>query len=235
MDSDIFEGYGDIITIEECYETLKTFKNKKSPGNDGLTIEFYRKCRPLFGRMVVNSFNYSYHFGQLSTSQRQAIITLIDKKKDRIFLKNWRPISLLNVDYKLLSKTLSNRLTAILSAIVMIIHPKQTGFMKGRNIAENIRILYDTIYCTKKAKQHGILLALDFEKALDSLEWNFIFCILEKFNFDKKFIKWIRLLYNDISSCTIINRTSSGYFSITRGVRQGHPMSHIFLFYHWKI
>ena len=172
--------------------------------------------------MFVNSFNYSYHFGQLSTSQRQAIIALIDKKKDRIFLKNWRPISLLNVDYKLLSKTLSNRLTPILSTII---HPNQTGFMKGRNIAENIRILYDTIYCTKKAKQHGILLALDFEKAFHSLEWNLIFCILANFNFDKNFIKCIRLLYNDISSCTINNGTSSGYFSITRGVRQGDPIS----------
>ena len=70
VDSDIFAGYGDIFTIEECYETLKTFENKKSPGNDGLTIEFYRKCWPLFGTMIVNSFNYSYHFGQLSTSQR---------------------------------------------------------------------------------------------------------------------------------------------------------------------
>ena len=77
--------YGDIITIEECYETLKTFKNKKSPGNDRLTIEFHRKCWPLFGTMVVNSFNYSYNFGQLSTSQRQAIITLIDKKKRTYF------------------------------------------------------------------------------------------------------------------------------------------------------
>ena len=73
------------------------------------------------------------------------------------------------------------------------------------------------------------LLALYFEKAFHSLEWNFIFCILEKFNFDKKFIKWIRL-YNDISSFTIINGTSSGYFSITRGIRQGDPMSpHLFI------
>ena len=207
MDSDIFAGYGDIITIEECYETLKTFKNKKSPGYDGLTIEFYRKCWLLFGTMVVNSFIYFYNFGQLSTSQRRAIITLIDKKKDRIFLKNWRPTSLLNADYKLLSKTLSNRLTPILSTII---HPNQTGFIMGK--------IYDSIYCTKKAKQHGILLALNFEKAFDSLEWNFIFCILEKFNFDKKFIKWIRLII-------INNGTSSGYFFITRGVRQGDPMS----------
>ena len=171
--------------------------------------------------MVVNLFNYSYNFGQLSTSQRQAITTLIDKKKDRIFLKNWRPISLLNVDYKLLSKTLSNRLTPILSTII---DPNRTGFMKGRNIAENIRILYDSTYCTKKANQHGIRLALDFEKSFDSLESNFILCILEKFNFDKKLIKWIRLLYNMIY-CTIKNGTSSGYFSITRGVRQGDLMS----------
>ena len=114
--------------------------------------------------MVVNLFDYSHHFGLLSISQRQAIITLIDKKKDRIFLKNWRPISLLNVDYKLLSKILSNRLTPILSTII---HPNQTGFMKGRNIAEKIRILYNTINCTKKTKQHGILLAFDFEKTFD--------------------------------------------------------------------
>ena len=122
-------------------------------------MKFYRKCWPLFGTMIVYSFNYFYNFAQLSTSQRQAIITIIDKKKDRIFLKNWCPISLLNVDYKLLSKTLSNRLTPILSTIM---HPNQTGFMKGRNIAENIRILFESIYCTKKAKQHYLLLALDF-------------------------------------------------------------------------
>ena len=222
VDADVFNSYGDDLTPEECYETLKTFKINKSPGNDGLTSEFYKKFWPLFGTMIVNSFNCSYQFGQLTSSQRQAVITLIDKKKDRLLLKNWRPISLLNVDYKLLSKTLANRLTPILSTII---HPNQTGFMKGRNIGENIRILYDSIDFTKKNNKQGIILALDFEKAFDSLEWNFIIEVLKKFDFSKRFIKWIQLLYNDISSCTINNGVSSGYFSVARGVRQGDPMS----------
>ena len=72
--------------------------------HDGLSIEFYKAFWPLFGSLIVESFNTSIEEGELSNSQRQAVITLLDKKKDRSLIKNWRPISLLNNDYKILLK-----------------------------------------------------------------------------------------------------------------------------------
>ena len=82
-----------------------------NPGNDGLTIEFYLAFWPLFGTNIVDSTNYSYEFGELSNSQKQAITTLIEKKgKDKRMIKNWRPLSLINVHAKIISKVLAKRL-----------------------------------------------------------------------------------------------------------------------------
>ena len=99
-----------LLSVRECEQILKTFKNGKTPGNDGITAEFYKKFWPLFGRLLVESLNASYVHGELTPSQKQAIISLLDKGKDRTLLKNWRPISLLNVDSKIASKALACRL-----------------------------------------------------------------------------------------------------------------------------
>ena len=120
----------DLLTFEECEKTLGMMKNNKTPGNDGLTVEFYRCFWKYIGPLVVDSFNFSYEYGQLSSSQRQAVIVLLDKGKDRTLLKNWRPISILNVDYKILSKTIAERLKKVLPGIV---HYDQSGFITGEN------------------------------------------------------------------------------------------------------
>ena len=98
-------------TVEECYKSLQLFESNKSPGNDGLTVEFYRAFGGLLGQLLVDSLNYSYDHGELSNSQKEAIITLIEKKdKDKRDLSNWRPISLINVDVKIGSKAIAKRL-----------------------------------------------------------------------------------------------------------------------------
>ena len=127
-----------LLTNEECRAVLKTFNSNKSPGNDGLTIEFYRKFWPIFGQLMMDSFNCAYSHGELSVSQRQAVITLLDKGKNRYLLKNWRPISLLNVDYKIASKALANRMIKFLPKLI---HENQVGYVKDRNIADNIRTI----------------------------------------------------------------------------------------------
>ena len=93
-------------------------KNNKSPGNYGLTCELYKKFWFWIGKLLVDSHNTSYENGELSVSQKQPVITLLDKNKDRTLLKNWRPISLLNVDYKIISKALVNRMKPFLPAII---------------------------------------------------------------------------------------------------------------------
>ena len=99
------------LTLQDCWDALNSMKSGKTPGNDGLTKEFY-VC--FFGEVappLVNSLNYSFKVGELSTSQKQAVITLIEKKgRDRRLVKNWRPISLMNVDTKIPSKALALRL-----------------------------------------------------------------------------------------------------------------------------
>ena len=95
---------------------------------------------------MVNSFNYGFHKGELSISQRQSVIRLIPKKnKNLLYLKNWRPISLLNVDYKTASKALALRLKKVLSAII---NNAKTGYVEGRFIGENIRLISDILNFT---------------------------------------------------------------------------------------
>ena len=108
------------------------------------------------------------------------IITLIPKgNKSRHLLKNWRPISLLNVIYKLASGCIANRLKNVLP---FLIHESQTGFLSGRFIGENIRLLYDTLLYTELKDIPGMLLVVDFEKAFDSVSHNFLFSVLNFFS-----------------------------------------------------
>ena len=211
-----------VITVKECEEVLTSFKNDKSPGNDGITSEFY-KC--FWGEIcndLVGCFNYAYEKGELSTSQRQAVITLLDKGKDRLLLENWRPISLLNVDYKIASKVLAHRLDNIIPKLVGL---NQTGFIKGRYINDTVRSIYDLIDYCKLTDTEGVLMMIDFEKAFDSLEWKFLLKTLTKMNFGPSFINWIKLFYTNIESCITNNGVSSRYFQLHRGVRQGDPLS----------
>ena len=223
-DSKSCEG---LLSNAECYKALKTFEKNKSPGNDGLTAEFYMYFWPYIGELMVRSFNTSYDEGQLTVSQRQAVITLLEKPgKDRTLIKNWRPISLLNTDYKIATKALAMRLTPVLPTII---HPDQSGYVKNRNIIDSIRSILDISEYSKKHKQSGLLLSLDFQKAFDSLEHRFMIKALKAFNFGESFIKWVRLIYTDVYSCIINNGHTSQYFGISRGVRQGDPLS-AFLF-----
>ena len=174
---------------------------------------------------MVESFNYALKYGSLSISQRQGIISLIPKKnKNAEYLKNWRPVSLLNVDYKIATKTIALRLEKILPSII---HPCQSGYVKGRFIDESIRLIADTMDFTKTNDIPGIAVFLDFEQAFDSVEWDFIQKCLESFNFGPNLRQWISVFYKDISSCVIDNGVASQHFYLERGVRQGCPLSGI--------
>ncbi len=97
--------------------------------------------------------------------------------------------------------------------------------MKGRYMGQNIRILQDISFFTKQKKLPGILLSIDFEKAFDSLNWNFLYKTLEKINFGNIFIVYIKAMYNDIESTILNNRTTCKFFKLQRGERQGCPLS----------
>ena len=160
--------------------------------------QFYNAFWPSIGEMVVASFNEAHEAGEMSNSQRQGAITLIEKTgKDRTHLENWRPISLANVDTKIAYKVIATRITKILPEII---HSNQTGYVSGRYIGEAAKSIIDVMEYTKTLFIPGILLFIDFEKAFDSLDWNFMFKCLEIFGFGHNLVRWLETFYSNVSS-----------------------------------
>ena len=211
------------ITDTECLNALKDFKNGKTPGSDGFTAEFYKFFWHELRDELLDSLHYAFQSGSMSISQRRGIISLIPKKnKDKSLLENLRPISLLNVDYKILTKVIAKRIEKVLPKII---NPDQTGYVKGRYIGENIRLIQDIMFFTKNANLPGIAIFLDFRKAFDTIEWSYLSSAIKAFNFGPDIQRWIEVIYHDVSSCVLNNGHASSFFQLHRGVRQGCPLS----------
>jgi len=210
------------LSIDECTETISKMKKNKSPGNDGLPVEFYQTFWNEIKHMVVNALNESYQNEAMSGSQRRAIITLIFKKGDPELLKNWRPISLLNTDYKIAAFGIANRLQTVLSKLIS---KDQTAYVKGRFIGTNIRLIEDIYEYTESYNLQGAILYCDFEKAFDTLEIPFVIKVLQKYKFGPQLQQWIKTFYTNIDACIKCNNWLSCPIKIHRGIRQGCPVS----------
>ena len=154
---------------------------------------------------------------------RQCQITCLPKgDKPREYLKNWRPISLLNVTYKLISATLANRLKLVLPNIIS---KTQTGFLKHRFIGESTRLIYDLMSYAQEHNQEGLLMLIDFEKAFDSVSWRFLYKTLDFFNFGPYIQTWIKILNINITATVQQSGFTSPFFPVNRGCRQGDPIA----------
>ena len=210
------------FTREDLEKSIKQMANGKSPGLDGLPAEFYKQFFDLIADDLLLVFTELLQSGRMSASQRTGLITLLYKKGDRTDLKNWRPISLLNCDYKILSKMISLRLAKVLEDII---EPDQTCSVPNRSIITNGLLLRDLIQIANEKNLPAALISLDQLKAFDRVNWDFLFQTMSAFNFHPTFVSWIKLLYTDISSCVRVNGHLTETFSLTRGVRQGCPLS----------
>ena len=156
-------------------------------------------------------------------SQRQAIIKLLEKlNKDKTYISNWRPISLLNFDLKMISKSLATRVRKVLSNLV---DSRQTAYVNERFIGESGRLTDDVIKVCDIQKISGYLLTVDFEKGFDSLNHKFLIVVLKKYGFGEDFIDWIKTLLRDQESCVINGGHTTTYFRLERGARLGDPIS----------
>ena len=211
------------ISETELLTSLKALKNGRSPGIDGIPNEFYKIFWNDIKKYLIDAYTESNEDCFLSFTQRQGQISLIPKKdRNPLLLKNWRPLSLLNSDYKILAKTIANRIKPCLENVV---HHDQTGFLQNRYIGENIVKALDLIEIAEEEDMEAFLMFIDFEKAYDHIEWPFLYKTLELFGFDENLIKWVKILYSDITSCVTNNGWKSDFFQLTRGVRQGCPLS----------
>ena len=211
------------ITFQEAVQALKSMNNNRSPGNTGFTVEFYKFFFRDVGHFLIRSINQGFREGKLSITQRQGVITCLPKEgKDIQRLNNWRPISLLNVSYKIASSCISNRIRTVLHKLI---NENQKAFLPNRQISENLQLMFDILSYTEHKDIPGMLLLVDFQKAFDCISWDFLEHVLDFFNFGYEIKRWIKVFYSEILSCVTVNGKYSEYFSINRGVRQGDPLS----------
>lgn len=211
------------LSLSEILQAIKSLKNNKSPGSDGLTAELYKMFDKELSPFLLKVFEESFDLEALPPTMTQGVITLIPKpNKDKECLENWRPITLLNNDYKILASILARRIKDVLNSII---DESQSGFMEKRHITNNIRLVLDLLDYEDLIPNDSFLLFLDFYKAFDSLEHKFIFKALDKFGFGDYFCRAIRTLYKNNNSCIKLKFGTSPRFSLSRGVRQGCPIS----------
>ena len=217
------DDLGSPLTINELGSVLKRMKANKTPGIDGITSEFLKMFWGKLKYYVVHALNRCFEKGKLSVTLRQSVIICLPKgNKDRSLIKNWRPISLLSVVYKLASGVIANRLKESLNKIISNC---QSGFMKGRYISDSTRLIYDALEIAETHKIPGLLMCIDFEKAFDSLSWKFLYKVLSFFGYSQNFIKWVKLFNTDIKAYVLQCGFLSEEINIERGCRQGDPIS----------
>lgn len=215
------------ITIYELRRAINGFKNNKSPGYDGFPIEFYKhtEYKTMWEIILLCLFNKILTKNALAPSMYMGIISLLYKGKgERDNPSNWRPISLLNVDYKIFAKIITNRLRPFMGNLI---GGEQFCSVQGRDIQKAIRLLDDTIFYAESEKQPLIVLSIDQQQAFDRVEWDFMFLVLEKLGLPQQFIGIIKAIYSktNVRSNINVNGFISKSINITRGIRQGCPLS----------
>lgn len=227
IDQTVSDGKNEILNAEISSDDVRTalqgMARNKSPGQDGLTVEFYCKFYSILNDVFMHIIHEIQETGELSRSMKLGVISLVYKNKgERTKLKNWRPISLLNVDYKILARIMSNRLKRVLPDIIS---PYQSCCIMGRDISDNISNVRDIIDLVEKDNLEGYILKIDQEEAFDRVSHTYLSKVLDKFGFSDFFIQWMNFFYNGIHSSVKCNGFMTKFSPIKNSVRQGCPIS----------
>jgi hypothetical protein len=225
------------LTLEEVRYALHRSANYKAPGLDGIPYEVwkvldqhYESCKKadiqgfnILG-MLRRVYNDIEKYGMVKgTGFSKSWMCPIYKKNDKADIANYRPISLLNSDYKVFTKALSLKLAKVAPELI---HINQAGFVPGRQIRDQIWLTKRVIELAKATNRNRVIVALDHEKAYDKIEHDYLWHALASYGMPEEFIRTIKALYSDAYTYVIVNgETSEHVFRVMRGLRQGDPLS----------
>uniref|UniRef100_A0A667X2N1 Reverse transcriptase domain-containing protein n=1 Tax=Myripristis murdjan TaxID=586833 RepID=A0A667X2N1_9TELE len=211
------------ITSSEVESAIKSLSSGKTPGSDGFTSEFYKCFAASLSPLLEKLYNDLIENQSVPVTMRSATICLVPKPgKDHELVNNFRPISLLNNDYKVFEKILALRLEEVIPFLVNL---DQVGFVAGRQSANNMRRLFQVMACASSLRRPAVAISLDAEKAFDRIEWPYLFNVLTKYGFGPTCMKWFRTLYYKPISSIRSNNILSDPFQLYRGTRQGSTVS----------
>lgn len=210
------------ITLKEIKEAIQDMKLNKSPGPDGIPIEFYIEFEDIIAPKLLIIFNHIYVNGIQPISHTIGYIRLIFKKGIKELLRNWRGITLLNVDHKILTKIISSRLRKVLPDII---HVDQTCGIPGRMIFDNLYLIRDVIHHAQANHVPTWIVSYDIKNAFDTVNHTYLNNVLGKFNFGEKFINFIKLIYTERKVYVMNNGHFAMPVTMERGMTQGCSLS----------
>ena len=209
----------------EILQAIHQLGPLKAPGPDGIPAAFYQKFWPIVQQDVLHMVKAFFHSGFLLKSLNHTFITLIPIVPTPERVTQFRPISLCNVSYKIISKILVNRLKPLMDGLIT---PFQNAFVQGRQITDNIILAHEIFeYLKKKGKGKWEFAALkvDMNKAYNRISWPFLTAVLKTMGFSDRWITWVSQCVQTISYSILLNGSPTGNFKPNRGLRQGDPLS----------
>ncbi|GJW76393.1 RNA-directed DNA polymerase, eukaryota [Tanacetum coccineum] len=194
----------------------------KSPGLDGFTFAFYKKFWDTLKEDVVGFDQELFSTGTLPRGCNALFIALIPKVPNPMVISDFCPISLIRAQYKIIAKVLANRLAQVIDSVI---GQEQFAFIKNRQILDGPLMVSEAIQWCKRKKTKLIVFKIDFEKAFDSISWDFLLQVMRFLGFNDTWIKWISGCLFSATSSILINGSPTHEFNINRGLRQGDPLS----------
>ncbi|GAU44567.1 hypothetical protein TSUD_367230 [Trifolium subterraneum] len=208
--------------LDEIKEAVWDCDSFKCPGPDGINIGFLKDFWDFLKLDFLNFFSEFYHHGRLTKGLNSTFIALIPKVDCPQRVADFRPIALVSSVYKVLSKVLANRLRRVVGGVVS---QTQSAFIKGRQILDGILIANEIVDDAKRDKKELLMLKIDFEKAYDSVEWDYLDEVLCKMSFPCKWRVWMKECVSTATTSVLVNGSPTDEFRFERGLRQGDPLS----------
>lgn len=207
---------------EEIWQAIKSCGNNKSPGPDGFTFGFVKRFWGIIKEDLVNGVRSFGMTGEISEGCNPSFLTLIPKVPNPISLGEYRPISLIGIFYKTIAKVMAERLKTVIGKIIS---DAQSAFIKGRSILDEVLVANEAVDFLKKKKKKALIFKVDFEKAYDSLDWEFLVDCMRKMGFGDRWTRWIETCLKSSTMSILINGSPTKEFRMGKGLRQGDPLA----------
>ncbi|KAJ9538624.1 hypothetical protein OSB04_031357 [Centaurea solstitialis] len=210
------------FTEEEVWNAVRDCGRDKSPGPDGFSMEFIKHFWDLLKKELMVLLDWFWEKAEFGRGCNASFLTLIPKVANPIGLNDFRPISLIGITYKIITKVLAERLKRVIGSVISDV---QSAFIIGRSILDGILIANETVSFLKNSKRKGMIFKVDFEKAYDTVDWSFLLEGLKNMGFGEKWRKWIKGCLQSSRISVLVNGSQTDEFPMERGLRQGDPLA----------